>query len=164
VWLTCFGSAWYHLAPGDARLVWDRVPMTMAFMSIVAIVVGWKLGDEWSDTLVVPLALFGAATVFWWRFTANLTPYLLVQFGSMMVLLGGVLFDRALRGLWPALALYVIAKLAESCDRAIYAVFPLSGHTLKHLLASVAAFLILRWWRAKAEFEKSAPGAASPPC
>jgi hypothetical protein len=92
------------------------------------------------------MAVFGAATVVWWRISGNLTPYVLVQFGSMLVLLASVLSDRSLRGLWPTLGLYVLAKLAESYDRAIYAKFPLSGHTLKHLLAGLAAFFILQWW------------------
>src|SRR6185295_11952077 len=33
--LTAFGSAYYHLRPGNARLVWDRLPMTIVFMSLV---------------------------------------------------------------------------------------------------------------------------------
>ena len=34
--LTCFGSAYYHLAPTSDRLVWDRMPMSIAFMSLLA--------------------------------------------------------------------------------------------------------------------------------
>src|SRR5215470_6021077 len=34
--MTAFGSAYYHLAPNNARLVWDRLPMTVVFMSLVA--------------------------------------------------------------------------------------------------------------------------------
>src|SRR5580704_2712437 len=30
--LTAFGSSYYHLAPSNARLVWDRLPMTIVFM------------------------------------------------------------------------------------------------------------------------------------
>src|SRR5688572_20457877 len=32
--LTAAGSSYYHLAPDDARLVWDRLPMTVAFMGL----------------------------------------------------------------------------------------------------------------------------------
>jgi len=149
VLLTCFGSAWYHQAPDDARLLFDRLPMTLGFMAIVAIAFGVALGPGWSERLVIPLAAGGAATVFWWRATGNLTPYILVQFGAMLVLLWAVVSDRNLRGLWPALGWYLLAKLAESFDRPIYTVVPLSGHTLKHLLASLAAYSILQWWRAR---------------
>jgi len=39
VLLTAFGSSYYHLAPDNARLVWDRLPMTIVFMSMVAAVI-----------------------------------------------------------------------------------------------------------------------------
>jgi hypothetical protein len=38
--LVGLGSAWYHLQPGNAALVWDRLPMTLAFMALFAIVLG----------------------------------------------------------------------------------------------------------------------------
>jgi hypothetical protein len=31
--LTCCGSAWYHLHPSDAAIAWDRLGMTVAFVS-----------------------------------------------------------------------------------------------------------------------------------
>jgi hypothetical protein len=34
VTLTSLGSSYYHLAPGNERLVWDRLPMTLGFMSL----------------------------------------------------------------------------------------------------------------------------------
>jgi hypothetical protein len=34
--LTALGSTYYHLAPDNARLVWDRLPMTVVFMALVA--------------------------------------------------------------------------------------------------------------------------------
>jgi hypothetical protein len=35
VLLTAFGSSWYHLAPDNDRLVWDGLPMTVAFMGFL---------------------------------------------------------------------------------------------------------------------------------
>jgi hypothetical protein len=34
--LTGFGSAYYHAAPDNTRLVWDRLPMTLGFAGLVA--------------------------------------------------------------------------------------------------------------------------------
>src|SRR5687767_3952118 len=34
-----FGSAWYHYNPANSSLVWDRIPMTLTFMSYFSIVV-----------------------------------------------------------------------------------------------------------------------------
>ncbi|MEC9071614.1 MAG: hypothetical protein VX938_04505, partial [Myxococcota bacterium] len=33
-----FGSSYYHLAPDNPRLVWDRLPITVAFTSMLALV------------------------------------------------------------------------------------------------------------------------------
>ena len=44
-----------------------------------------------------------------------------------------------------AIAIYVLARTAEVADHAIYAwIQPISGHTLKHLLAAAAAAVIVR--------------------
>lgn len=39
VTLTAFGSAYYHLAPDNHRLVWDRLPVTIAFMSLFSLII-----------------------------------------------------------------------------------------------------------------------------
>ena len=39
VFLTGFGSSYYHLAPDNATLVWDRLPMTIAFMGFFAAII-----------------------------------------------------------------------------------------------------------------------------
>jgi hypothetical protein len=36
---TAFGSSYYHMSPSNARLVWDRLPMTIVFMSVVAAII-----------------------------------------------------------------------------------------------------------------------------
>ncbi len=41
--LTAFGSAYYHLAPDNARLVWDRLPMTLAFMGLVSAMISERV-------------------------------------------------------------------------------------------------------------------------
>lgn len=37
IFLACFGSAYYHWAPDNDTLVWDRLPMTLMFMPIFAL-------------------------------------------------------------------------------------------------------------------------------
>ena len=78
VLLTAFGSAYYHLAPADSRLIWDRLPMTVIFMSFVASVVSTANAEQkkpepspWA--LAVLLAL-GTGSVLWWRVTGDLRP------------------------------------------------------------------------------------------
>lgn len=136
VLLTGLGSAYYHWTPSNATLVWDRLPMTVVFMSVLARAVetwtGWRL--QW------PLLAFGVASVAWWQQTGDLRWYAVVQFGP-----GLVLAPVAYRTLWPAGMLYAVSKLAEANDAVIFAALGFSGHAMKHLLASGAAYWILQW-------------------
>jgi hypothetical protein len=152
--LTGVGSAYYHLAPDDARLVWDRLPMTIAFMSLVAAVVSERISARAGSLLLWPLVLLGIASVVYWRWSAlagmeNLRPYVAVQFCSIAVVLavsilyrsrysqGGVIFALA--------AAYGVAKVVEVYDREIFELGQwVSGHTLKHLAAAAGIYLLLR--------------------
>jgi hypothetical protein len=146
VFSTAIGSSYYHLQPDNARLFWDRLPMTIVFMCLFALVLKRR-------ALVIPLVLAGIASVVWWKLADNLWPYALVQFGSMIVLVFLAARDRSQRGLGPALILYGLSKVTEFFDRQIYAVFPLSGHTLKHLLAGLATWYILLWMQSSTHDE-----------
>jgi hypothetical protein len=136
IFATAFGSAYYHLKPDDARLFWDRLPMTIVFMSLFALAIKQR-------ALLIPFVLVGVVSVIWWRTTGNLWPYALVQFGPMIALI--VIALRGEPGLRPVVLFYGLSKVTEFFDAQIYAVLPLSGHTLKHLLAGVATWYIYRW-------------------
>lgn len=67
--LTSIGSAFYHLAPDNARLVWDRLPIALACAGLLAAVRAECLSkpdsraDSWS------LGLFAVLSVAWWYVT-----------------------------------------------------------------------------------------------
>jgi hypothetical protein len=132
VLLTFFGSAYYHLAPSDARLVWDRLPMTLVFMALLACVV------KANNSL---LAMF----LLWWNIMGDLRFYVLVQFGPLLILIPALWFVRDARYLTGVLIFYALAKLAEFCDREVFSSLPISGHSIKHVLAAVATYFIFRW-------------------
>jgi hypothetical protein len=154
VFLTGFGSAYYHWAPDNPRLFWDRLPMTLAFTSLFVGVIGERASSRWAARLLLPLLLLGAASVLYWRWTeaeghGDLRLYVLVQYG-LIVALGMTLLlfpsrsEASLSFLWVAAA-YVLAKVCELLDAPIFrATGFISGHTLKHILAGVAAALL--WW------------------
>lgn len=142
---TCFGSTYYHLAPSDARLVYDRLGMILCFAAIVAM-----LFEERLDLHILPLLLvLGVASIVWWRVADDLRPYGFVQFFPMIVI--GVLLvttkPRFMHSYALAIvgALYVLAKVFELLDRPVYASLGVSGHTLKHLAAGVAT-MVVAWW------------------
>jgi hypothetical protein len=152
--LTAFGSAYYHLNPNDATLVWDRIPMAITFMALVAAVIGERISVGAGSKLLMPLIALGVGSVLYWRVTqagghGDLRPYVLVQFGSLPVLLLLLILFKPqyTRGsdLIASLALYAMAKIFESADSQVFAVGGIvSGHTLKHVAAALSAYWILR--------------------
>lgn len=153
--LTCCGSGYYHLAPDSFRLVWDRLPMTIGFMGIVAAVLSERVSPQAGRRLLLPLVAVGLWSVWYWRWSAvhsveNLNPYGAVQFGSMLIILLTLLLfpARYTRGsdFVVAVLLYGIAKAGEHFDRQIFDLTGqiVSGHTLKHLFAAAAIGWLLR--------------------
>jgi hypothetical protein len=152
--LTAFGSSYYHLAPGNERLFWDRLPMTIAFMPLIATQVSERMNARAGLYLLAPMLIVGAASVFYWRATeragaGNVMPYGILQGYSIVILLfmTALLPSRYTRGndLYWVFAWYVLAKLLELFDRQIFALgHLLSGHTLKHLAAGVAGLIVAR--------------------
>ncbi len=150
--LTAIGSAYYHLAPDNARLVWDRIPIALSCAGLIAGVYG-DTHERDSGALTAWLAVAAVASVLWWYWgersgTGDLRPYLLFQALPIVLIPAWQWLHRSARaeraGFAAAIALYAIAKLAEVKDHALAAALGgLSGHTLKHLLASLAAALIV---------------------
>jgi hypothetical protein len=147
-----FGSAWYHLAPGNTTLAWDRLPMAMAFTALFAAVIADYLDPRWGERLLLPLLLAGILSVLYWHLTeqagrGDLRPYLLVQFLPVVLLPLILLLFPAPRlptpWLWSVLAVYLAAKLLEHFDAALMTLTgAVSGHTLKHVVAAAALFLL----------------------
>jgi hypothetical protein len=153
--LTAFGSSWYHLAPDNARLLADRMPIALACAGLLAAVCGQtiirSIGAE--RVLTALLACAAIASVAWWRTTdlqgeGDLGPYLLLQ--GLTLLLIPLLQWQARRpsrerlAFAGAIALYVMAKACELADHALFAALGIiSGHTIKHLLAEGAALAIV---------------------
>ena len=152
--LTGVGSAYYHWAPDNARLVWDRLPMTIGFMALLAAVVAERVSVTAGIALLPALLLAGAASVVYWyagelHGAGDLRPYALVQFApAVLIPMTLWLFPaRYTRGgyLVGVIAIYGAAKLFEVLDGPIFSVgHLLSGHTLKHLTAALAAWWLLR--------------------
>jgi hypothetical protein len=148
-----FGSAYYHASPGDATLVWDRVPIGIAFMGFFSALVAENVDEALGRRLLAPAIVFAIAAVFWWRETGELAPWVYVQAAPMLaIVLALVLFGGAYphrRYLAYALVWYVAAKLFELGDAALHAWSggALSGHPLKHLAAAAGVYCVFRMLR-----------------
>ncbi len=161
VFLTGIGSGYYHIAPTNESLVWDRLPMTIAFMSLLSAIISERVSRKLGLTLLLPLLLFGAGSVFYWDWTesigvGDLRPYALVQFLPMiviplMLLIFPARYTRG-RDFCYVFAFYVAAKLCEALDFRIFALGSvMSGHTLKHFCAAMGVYCLLRMLK-KREF------------
>lgn len=104
------------------------------------------------DWLLAILLACGIASVLWWNVTGDLRFYVVVQFGPLLILVPALWFVHNARYLTAALTCYALAKLAEFYDRAVFASLPISGHTIKHVLAAIATYFIFRWRMAAACF------------
>lgn len=148
--LVTFGSAYFHLAPSDARLFWDRLPMTVIFMALLAAVLGDRV-HPWADRFSLgPLLVLGVVSVVYWRATGDLSLYALVQGGSIgliaaLTVLRPSRYAGANRTVWAMIGLYGVAKLLEYLDGAIGLWIPFGGHPLKHLAAAAALGVYVRW-------------------
>lgn len=151
--LTGFGSAYYHWAPDNARLVWDRLPMTLVFMPLVAALIAERVSVKLGLWLLPLLVAVGLASVLHWYWTesrgaGDLRFYAAVQVYAVLALVAALLLPaRYTRSsdLVVVACLYVIAKICEIADRQIFSFgHVVSGHTLKHLAAGLAGFWILR--------------------
>lgn len=153
--LTAFGSSYYHLRPDDARLLWDRLPITVAFMGLFAAMISERLSVPVGFRLLPLLVCCGGASLGYWMWTVeagnrDLRPYILVQFYPLLaiLLLLWMFEPRYTRGydFLIALAFYIAAKMFEVADKPVYAATGnvISGHTLKHLSAGVGGYWLAR--------------------
>lgn len=153
--MTAGGSAFYHLAPDDARLVWDRLPIALGCAALLAGVRAEPRDRHTAGLVLGLLVACAVVSVWWWQWTNgrgsdDLRPYLLLQALPLVLIPLWQWEDGAAparrRAFGVAIALYAAAKLFELHDRDVFVVAlgVISGHTIKHLLASVAAAILAR--------------------
>ncbi len=152
--LVSLGSGYYHLNPNNDTLLWDRLPMAVAFMALFSIVITEFVGVKEGKYTLYPLLFLGLLSVIYWAYTesigqGDLRIYLFVQFFPMIIiplLLWKFRPSFTLyRAYWSLLLCYLLAKLCEHFDEALYGLLSvISGHSLKHLFASLGLFLLVR--------------------
>ncbi|MDH3973513.1 MAG: alkaline phytoceramidase [Deltaproteobacteria bacterium] len=155
--LTAFGSAWYHVKPDNKRLVWDRIPMTIAFAGFFCSVLSEVVSAAAGKFLLLPLLMVGVVSVFYWAWSekkgrGDLRPYVIVQFLPMVLVPVILVFYDTHAAYWPyilwLLLFYALAKMFEYFDELVYSWGNVvSGHTLKHLFAAAGTLSIVEMLR-----------------
>ena len=161
--LVCLGSGYYHLTPNNNTLLWDRLPITLAFMGLFAAIIGERVSLPLGRKLLWPLVLVGLFSVLYWHVTeqqgrGDLRLYGLVQFLPIVLIPIILLLYPAryndTRYLILLLVFYLLAKLTEFFDPQIYALLGfISGHSIKHLSAALGVYFFYRGLRQRSEIE-----------
>ena len=164
VTLVSFGSGYYHLDPNNETLVWDRLPMTIAFMALFSVILSEFVAVNVGKKLLFPLLVLGFASVLYWYVTelsghGDLRSYALVQFlPILMIPLLLLLFSSShshIRGYWLLLICYLLAKVFEHFDAEIYDLLVvISGHSLKHMVSALGLYFLLSSFEKREELGK----------
>ncbi|STX29704.1 Uncharacterised protein [Legionella beliardensis] len=152
--LTGVGSAYYHWLPNNASLFWDRLPMGIIFMSFFSAFIMERINHWVGFYLLIPAILIASFCAGYWELSEQLGRGDLRLYGwsqaypILMILLTFIFFSSNYTGeryLIGVFILFSFAKLAEALDKQVYdwSWQLVSGHTLKHVLAAGAIFLII---------------------
>jgi len=152
------GSAIYHWAPSDLRLVIDWAPIGVTLMLVLAIVIADRIGARAGQLAVGIGPLAATAAVGYWLVTGgtgpgdpaargDMAPYVALQLlgVALPLLLAVVAPGRiAARYLAAAVVCFVAARVLGANDAALLDAIAISGHSLKHVMAAAAAAFALR--------------------
>jgi hypothetical protein len=170
---TGFGSAWYHWAPDAAGLVWDRLGMAVTFAGALGLAVSERVGQAPTRTTVWTTLLLATASAALPLWTGNVLPWAVVQFGGMALIVWLALRQPVVGAigvrLGALIGFYALAKLLELGDEAVFRATAdtVSGHSLKHLVAALAAWPVVaaltpqRQANAPASLRQNAAGRAA---
>jgi hypothetical protein len=169
--VTGLGSAWYHLEPTNSSLFWDRLPMTLIFMPLLAIVTAERVSPRLGRLMLVPAVLIGMGGAVHWHLTelagcGDVRIYGLVQFYPMLAvpLMLALFPPRYTHGhyFWGVLAAYGIAKLFEVFDASVLELNGFaSGHNLKHVFAAIGLWVVVGMLRKRSSFGIVSGGSTS---
>lgn len=149
------GSGYYHWTPDNDSLLFDRLPMTIAFMAFYSMIISAFINPSSGLKLLPWLLVAGGLSVWYWIATeeigkGDLRWYALIQF-LPMILIAVILAlfelkDRNKSLVFSVMGWYFIAKLLEFIDSQVYEMTHfVSGHSLKHIFAAVACLYIVKW-------------------
>lgn len=156
--VTAFASSWYHLQPHNVGLAIDRLGMTVAFAGLMGLAAADRASLRAGVILSGLTLALGALSVWVWTISGNVLPWLVLQFGGMALILWLATrqpLQGALAIRWVLVILiYAAAKILELADHTVYDFTSqiISGHSLKHIAASFAAWPVVSALRTQVIF------------
>jgi len=148
VTIVCLGSGYYHWNPNNDTLVWDRLPMTIGFMGLFIAILSEYVNPNIERFTLIPAILLGLSSVIYWHFVDDLRFYFWIQLIPLLTIPVAMIVFKGKythqKYLIFALIFYLLANRAETYDKEIFSFNfeQLSGHSLKHILASFGPLYI----------------------
>lgn len=147
--LTAMCSSFYHWCPDNAGLAVDRLGMVLAFAGLLGLAAADRASQRAAWWVAGTVLLLGPVTVALWASSGNLLPWVVLQGGGMVLVLL-LAACKPVSGAWGirlswVIVAYALAKVLELED---YLVFEwtrgaVSGHSLKHVVAALAAWPVI---------------------
>ena len=70
--LVSVGSAYYHWAPSNDRLLWDRLPMSIAFMAFCSAIIADRIDAKAGNVWLLPVLIgLGLVSLVYWNWTES---------------------------------------------------------------------------------------------
>jgi uncharacterized membrane protein len=157
---TTLCSSAYHWRPEHAGLAIDRLGMVVAFAGLLGLAVADRVSARAGVVTAGSVLLLGPLSVVVWATSGNLLPWVVLQAGGMVLILL-LAACRPVAGAWglplgAVIALYMLAKLLELGDHLVFAWTGgwVSGHSLKHGVAALAAWPVIAVMHNHAQFKR----------
>lgn len=154
--LTAFGSAYYHWSPSNATLVWDRIPITMVLMPLLALVMADRVHPLFARHALWPFTALGAASAVLWGVSeamgqGDVLLYLMVRIGTAIAIALLLILrqPRHTGTIWlvAALVCEIVMAIFERFDHEVFDLTGglVSGHNVKHVMVGVGLAFVF-WW------------------
>ncbi len=153
IFFTGLGSIYYHLHATSQTLIWDRLPMTIAFMAFFSVIIGKFICVRSGARVLVPFIMMGLMSIIYWQMTesrghGDLRFYALVQFLPVVLIPVILMIFKGNKHLkkyfWAILFTYVLAKVFEASDLLLFDLTQfISGHSIKHVIAAIGPAIYL---------------------
>jgi hypothetical protein len=127
----------------------DRLGMVSAFAGLLGLAAAERVSTRAGLWTAAAMLALGPVSVFVWASTGNLLPWAVLQGGGMLLIVLLAL-RQPIAGAWglpltAVIAWYALAKALELGDHVVFDLTQglVSGHTLKHLAAAMAAWPVI---------------------
>lgn len=158
--LTAFGSAYYHWAPTNATLIWDRIPITMVLMPLLVLVMADRVHPLFARHALWPFTALGAASAILWGVSEEMGQgdvrlYLIIRIGTAIAIAFLLILrkPRQTGTIWlvAALACEIVMAVFERFDHEVFRLTGglASGHNVKHVMVGVALAFVFWWLRSR---------------